>query len=141
MKKFNDRKSSGGYRSDDRKSPRDGSGSWGRGGDRDSRDSRDSRDDRPQMHSAVCSDCDKRCEVPFKPNGRKPVLCSDCFEGGDGARSSFSKPRDRAPKSDGNFEIVKQLKGLNEKMDKLIRLLTEFDEIEEAFCFIWNENV
>ncbi len=39
--------------------------------------------DRPrhEMHKAICSDCGSRCEVPFKPTGGKPVLCSDCFGG------------------------------------------------------------
>lgn len=32
-----------------------------------------------QMHHAVCDNCGKDCEVPFKPTGDKPVLCSDCF--------------------------------------------------------------
>jgi len=35
--------------------------------------------ERPQMYEAVCSDCGKRCEVPFKPTGEKPVYCSQCF--------------------------------------------------------------
>lgn len=40
-----------------------------------------SREDRGpvEMHEATCSACNKTCEVPFKPNGRKPVFCSDCF--------------------------------------------------------------
>jgi len=33
------------------------------------------------MHKAVCSECGKDCEVPFKPTGDKPVFCSDCFRG------------------------------------------------------------
>ncbi len=48
--------------------PRGGFGG-GRGGDRE----------RPQMHQAVCSDCGNDCEVPFKPNGSKPVFCTNCF--------------------------------------------------------------
>jgi CxxC-x17-CxxC domain-containing protein len=40
------------------------------------------RDDRPQtMFKTICSDCGKECEVPFKPNGSKPVFCRDCFQG------------------------------------------------------------
>ncbi len=31
------------------------------------------------MFRAVCSDCGDNCEVPFKPTGSKPVLCSSCF--------------------------------------------------------------
>jgi len=54
-----------------------------------------------EMHKAICSKCGQDCEVPFKPRGDKPVLCSDCFRkdgnneqrrfsGRDSRRSSFS---------------------------------------------------
>ncbi len=32
-----------------------------------------------EMHKAVCADCKKECEVPFKPSGDRPVYCKDCF--------------------------------------------------------------
>ncbi len=32
-----------------------------------------------QMFSATCAECAKPCEVPFRPNGDKPVFCSYCF--------------------------------------------------------------
>ncbi len=50
---------------------------------------RDSRrgGERPQMHSAVCAACGKRCEVPFRPTGDKPIYCSFCFEKEGGAPS------------------------------------------------------
>lgn len=32
-----------------------------------------------EMHKAVCADCGKECEVPFKPTGDKPVYCRDCY--------------------------------------------------------------
>lgn len=38
------------------------------------------RDARPQMHDAVCAECGRDCQVPFKPNGSKDVFCSDCFD-------------------------------------------------------------
>ena len=31
------------------------------------------------LHQAVCADCCKRCEVPFKPSGDRPVYCPACF--------------------------------------------------------------
>ncbi len=34
---------------------------------------------RPTMHRATCSECGDSCEVPFRPTGDKPVLCSACF--------------------------------------------------------------
>jgi CxxC-x17-CxxC domain-containing protein len=37
-----------------------------------------------EMHKAVCSECKKECEVPFKPSkdseGKlRPVFCKDCY--------------------------------------------------------------
>lgn len=31
------------------------------------------------MHKAICADCNKECEVPFKPSGDRPVYCKECF--------------------------------------------------------------
>ncbi len=45
------------------------------------------RKERPDMHSAVCSTCGKRCEVPFRPTGDKPIYCSSCFESEGGSSS------------------------------------------------------
>jgi len=28
---------------------------------------------------AVCADCHKECEVPFRPTGDRPVYCKECF--------------------------------------------------------------
>ncbi|MEM2121054.1 MAG: CxxC-x17-CxxC domain-containing protein [Candidatus Woesearchaeota archaeon] len=33
-----------------------------------------------EMHKAVCSDCGKDCEVPFKPTEGKPVYCRECYQ-------------------------------------------------------------
>ncbi|MBU0899095.1 MAG: DNA-directed RNA polymerase [Nanoarchaeota archaeon] len=32
-----------------------------------------------EMHKAVCADCGKECDVPFKPADGRPVFCRDCF--------------------------------------------------------------
>jgi len=32
-----------------------------------------------EMHEAVCSKCNKKCEVPFKPTEGKPVFCKECY--------------------------------------------------------------
>lgn len=44
----------------------------GRGRDRRSGDLQ-------QMHSATCSKCGNRCQIPFKPTGNRPIFCNDCF--------------------------------------------------------------
>lgn len=32
-----------------------------------------------EMFAAVCANCGKECQVPFKPTEGKPVYCSECF--------------------------------------------------------------
>lgn len=49
-----------------------------RGGSRDSHFS-GRREERPEMFKAICADCGKSCEIPFKPNSNRPVFCSTCF--------------------------------------------------------------
>jgi CxxC-x17-CxxC domain-containing protein len=32
-----------------------------------------------EMHKATCADCGKECDVPFKPDGTRPVYCRECY--------------------------------------------------------------
>ena len=32
-----------------------------------------------EMHKAVCADCGKETEVPFKPTEGRPVYCRECY--------------------------------------------------------------
>jgi CxxC-x17-CxxC domain-containing protein len=34
---------------------------------------------RREMHDAVCAQCGKDTQVPFRPSQDRPVYCSDCF--------------------------------------------------------------
>lgn len=38
--------------------------------------------DRPprEMHKVTCADCGVETEVPFKPDGTRPVYCRDCYQ-------------------------------------------------------------
>ena len=91
-----------------------------------------------QMHRAECSSCHAPCEVPFRPNGKKPVFCSNCFvKDADEAprgeyrsapkrefspRPSYDRP---APaRDDRSLEDVKaELRGVNEKLERLIKIM------------------
>lgn len=42
-----------------------------------------------EKFKAVCADCGKECEVPFKPTEGRPVKCNDCFRKGRPQRSSY----------------------------------------------------
>ncbi|MCW4025340.1 MAG: DNA-directed RNA polymerase [Candidatus Bathyarchaeota archaeon] len=32
-----------------------------------------------EMHKATCADCGQECQVPFKPDGTRPVYCRECY--------------------------------------------------------------
>ncbi len=89
--------------------------------------------DRAAMHRATCNKCGASCEVPFKPNGKKPIYCSDCFrkeDGGADRQPSYDKPRYVSTPRAGNDDISKQLKALNEKMDAILSVLTDLGDEE-----------
>ena len=76
-----------------------------------------------QMFKAVCSNCGKDCEVPFKPTGEKPVYCSDCFaKMGGSDRRAFDRPRrdERGP-GDDKYKVL--LESVDAKLDKILNLL------------------
>ena len=33
-----------------------------------------------EMHKVTCSKCGKDTEVPFKPDGSRPVYCKECYQ-------------------------------------------------------------
>lgn len=56
------------------KQSRGGGGrSYGQGGGYGNRPQR-------QMYPAVCSSCGVQTQVPFQPNGSKPVYCRECYQ-------------------------------------------------------------
>ncbi|HNQ52075.1 MAG TPA: hypothetical protein PLO30_06945 [Methanothrix soehngenii] len=32
------------------------------------------------MTDVTCSECGKQTQVPFKPDGSRPVYCSECYQ-------------------------------------------------------------
>jgi len=134
MNNYN-KKSSGNWK-DGKSAGRGGNDSWQRNDDRGSR---------PSMHRAVCDQCHESCQVPFKPNGSKPVLCSDCFskDGGGssssyndkrgGRSNSYERPAYRSTPRAGSDDLAKQLKMLNRKVDQILEILSDLDEDEEGF--------
>lgn len=65
--------------------------------------------DRKEMHEAVCDRCGRRCEVPFRPSGSKPVYCSDCFR-----KNEYSEPAEKTGQSS------RELEQINMKLDKIL---------------------
>ncbi|MFA6097431.1 MAG: CxxC-x17-CxxC domain-containing protein [Candidatus Paceibacterota bacterium] len=94
------------------------------------------RDRRPvTMHQAICAECGKPCEVPFRPTDGKPVYCSVCFgakknAGTERGGDRYQKDNFRNPANAGSVsnagksaidDVKKQLVILNVKMDRLIK--------------------
>jgi CxxC-x17-CxxC domain-containing protein len=99
---------------------------------------RPGRFDRPmsdgprEMFSAQCSSCGNQCEVPFRPNGKKPVFCSNCFKRDEdrGDSRDFRDSRDsRSFRSAGlssdhrGEDLKRQFMTLDSKMDRILQLL------------------
>lgn len=116
------------------------SNSGGRGFSRDNsrfkgrsdgfRPRRDDREARP-MFKATCAQCNKPCEVPFRPSGNKPVLCSYCFEEQKGAGDGGSRPERRSDRPSYSKDVPlrssdssQALKDIALKLDKIITLLS-----------------
>jgi len=100
------------------------------------------------LHQAICDQCKKPCEVPFRPTEGKPVYCNTCFGGkkemdndrgrrGDGfSRQSFDRypAQPRTSVEGGNFQgeneaIKKQLESLNAKVDRIVSLIEKMTHI------------
>lgn len=58
---------------------------------------RQGNDSRERTYTrAICADCKKECEVPFKPSGGRPVYCKECFSKREKGDSSYTN-RDNRP--------------------------------------------
>lgn len=117
-----------------------GGGAGGRAGGRSSRSAFHSA----ELHSATCSQCGQPCEVPFKPNGKKPVFCRDCFKKSDApsyskpayekpsynksayGKSSYGRPspyKTSTPKKEVDYSAA--LEEINAKLNKILRALEQ----------------
>ena len=97
-------------------------------------------DDRqPQIFKATCADCQKSCEVPFRPSGDRPVFCSDCFGEKRGAsedtRSNFesrSTYRDAAKPAAAKPSV--DLSVVLAKLDTLIAAVEKLTAAQKEFA-------
>jgi CxxC-x17-CxxC domain-containing protein len=90
------------------------------------------------LYDAVCDQCGKNCQVPFRPSGNKPVYCSDCFEqrGGKEGRSdrsgsqrrSFDREDQTRLQNNTNdaatIKLTEKIGVLNNKLDTIISILS-----------------
>lgn len=109
--------------------------------------------DRP-LYKTNCTTCGKACEVPFRPDGTKPVLCRDCFAKNHPAdRGDFKRPREFDRGNDRGFRqpersfetpksvphdnthfitLTKQVTALESKLDEVLALLKTHGVSQEA---------
>jgi CxxC-x17-CxxC domain-containing protein len=118
---------------------RGGGGGGFRGGNGGGRSNFRGGDREVTMHKAICDECHKECQVPFRPSGDKPIYCNECFSakrgnddrgprkdfGGDrGPRRDFSdrptQPSFSKPAIPAQNDSSKQLAEINTKLDRLI---------------------
>jgi CxxC-x17-CxxC domain-containing protein len=76
-----------------------------------------------RMHEAICDNCGKKCEVPFKPTSDKPIYCNQCFSDKDKDKTSN--------------QTSKQFETIDAKLDKILKALNppisaEVDEKKET---------
>lgn len=99
---------------------------------------------RMELFPAVCAECKKNCEVPFRPTNDKPVYCRDCFgkqrqvpgrnsNGADGPRVNFQReefqereyrPEPTKPQNDEKIDALKrQLDLVESKLNRILELV------------------
>ncbi|MEK6940273.1 MAG: CxxC-x17-CxxC domain-containing protein [Nanoarchaeota archaeon] len=86
-----------------------------------------------EMHNAVCDQCKKECQVPFRPSSNKPVYCSECFKEKENGRDNGSfSPRSQSRPSKSGISS-EQLNKINAKLDRILALLEtlEIDDMNE----------
>lgn len=86
--------------------------------------------DRPAMFQAVCSECHADCEVPFKPTGSKPVLCSHCF----GKKDSSGRGFDRRSSSRSDFAEKRMFRAVCDKCHKDCEVPFKPSNDKPIFC-------
>ena len=88
--------------------------------------------ERKEMYDAVCTACGDDCQVPFRPNGTKPVKCRNCFKVDDtrsfGEKRSFGgdrRPSFARPQQTDNKQIEIRLGAIEAKLDALLAALSQ----------------
>jgi len=91
-----------------------------------------------ELYDAECNSCHKRCQVPFRPNGRKPVYCSDCFKQDDdrGQKPRFEKREYTPSRPPGIGAPDPRIDGLKRQLDTITatleKLATEVESMNRA---------
>lgn len=74
-----------------------------------------------ESFKAICAECGKTCEVPFRPNNTKPIYCSDCFQKIEHTEKRSEKKRDND--SIMMEQIKEKLDVIERKLDQALKAL------------------
>lgn len=103
----------------------------------------DGREGGQKLYPATCSVCGAQCQVPFRPDGSRPIYCRDCFrkqESDGGGREAFRRddrgPRrpapfrreERAPAGPDQGSLLRLLEKMNDKLDRILEALEGSEE-------------
>jgi len=114
------------FRNRSRDRPNSRFGGRSRGGfGRDRGDFRRSERRPREMHDITCDKCGKQCQVPFRPSGDKPVLCSDCFRNSNDSNTNFGSGNQNKSAQSGISS--EQFNQLNSKLDKILLVLQDLE--------------
>jgi CxxC-x17-CxxC domain-containing protein len=96
-------------------------------------DARGSRGEVFQKFDAICSNCGKKCQVPFRPDGEKPVYCKDCFgapreamagkKSFSAVRPAFAPCATSVPEGKTIADLTRQIAAMNTKIDTMLKIL------------------
>jgi CxxC-x17-CxxC domain-containing protein len=79
-----------------------------------------------QLFAAKCTTCGKSCEVPFKPDGTKPVLCRDCFA----QKNSVSSNGNSFERKDRSFSDRKPERSFDTPRPQSVPSVTKADLVQ-----------
>jgi CxxC-x17-CxxC domain-containing protein len=87
-----------------------------------------------ELFDAICAKCGNACQVPFRPNGQKPVYCRACFGNPQNAagkenfirRDASAKPfepREPRPENRELVDLKQQMNAMQAKIDSILRIV------------------
>jgi CxxC-x17-CxxC domain-containing protein len=99
-----------------------------------------------KLYPATCSVCGAQCQVPFRPDGSRPIYCRDCFRKQDSqgvGREAFRRgdrgsrrpapfrSEEQTPAAPDQGHLLRLLEKMNDKLDRILAVLKGEDGEEE----------
>ncbi len=89
----------------------------------------DTHSEDKRMFSTKCDTCGNACEVPFRPTGKKPIFCHNCF----GKGPSVSRGESSFGGGKSNDDVREELRLVNAKLDTILEVLSSLlNDVEEG---------